>query len=85
MRAIIALGLAAVTLGGCTSREETGRAGGAVDTVVTTRETQDTALVTHDTTVTVDTSIKRGDKSTHVDTVKKTTGTNQPSDTSTAR
>ena len=85
MRGIIALGLMAATLAGCQPRDETGQAREATDTVVTSRQTQDTALVTHDTNITVDTNIQRGDKSTRVDTVKKTQGTNQPSDTSTAR
>jgi hypothetical protein len=85
MRGIITLGLVAATLAGCKSREETGQAGEATDTVVTSRQTQDTALVTHDTNITVDTNIKRGDKSTRVDTVKKSQGSNQPSDTTSAR
>ena len=42
---------------------ETGRVGEAADTVVTTEQTRDTAVVTHDTTmdVDVDTAEKEGD------------------------
>jgi uncharacterized protein YcfL len=84
MRALLALALVAVTLAGCKPREETGR---AADTVVTSTQTQDTAVVTHDTTVKVDTNVKEGDRATRVDTVKKKTGTRRPAgaDTSTAR
>ena len=62
--------------------------GGAVDTVVTSRETQDTAIVTHDTTVKVDTTMEHGDRATNVDTVKKTrspTSSADSGDTSRAR
>ena len=85
MRTAIALALLAAALPGCRSADETARAGQAVDTVVTTRETQDTAVVTHDTTVDVDTSFERGDRATRVDTVKKTGGSVQPSDTAANR
>jgi hypothetical protein len=81
MRTTIALVLLAASLPACNSGDETRRVGGAVDTVVTTRQTQDTAIVTHDTTVKVDTTMERGDRSTRVDTVKKTRGTTTPADT----
>ena len=81
MRTTIALLLLAAALPACKSGDETGRVGGAVDTVVTSRQTQDTAIVTHDTTVKVDTTMERGDRSTRVDTVKKTRGTTTPADT----
>jgi hypothetical protein len=71
MRVLLAVALGMTTLAGCKRNDETGRANEAVDTVVTSRQTQDTTLVTHDTTVKVDTTVKRGDKSTHMDTVKK--------------
>jgi hypothetical protein len=71
MRVRIATAFALLTLAGCDRDHETGRAG-ATDTMVTTRETQDTTLITHDTTVSVDTTVKRGDKATRVDTAKKT-------------
>jgi hypothetical protein len=43
---------------------ETGRAVEAADTIVTTEQTQDTTIVTHDTTVDVqvDTTKKEGDR-----------------------
>jgi len=48
---------------------ETGRVG--ADTSVMTRQTQDTAIVTSDTTVKVDTVKKEGDKAVTKDSVKK--------------
>ena len=64
---------------GCNRTAETGRAR-ATDTLVTTKETQDTTLVTHDTTVKVDTTTKRGERTLRADTVKKS-----GADTDTAR
>jgi hypothetical protein len=72
MRLLLSLALLGLTLAGCKPKEETGRAGQATDTVVTNTQTQDTTMVTHDTTVKVDTNVRRGDKATRVDTVKKT-------------
>ena len=59
---------------------------GAVDTVVTQRQTQDTAVVTHDTTVKVDvdTNVEHGGRATGVDTVKKSRDA-LPKDTGTAK
>jgi hypothetical protein len=76
MRVPLAIALGIVTLAGCNGRRdtgETGAAGGnaATDTMVTTKETQDTTLISHDTTVNVDTTVKHGDKTTNVDTTKK--------------
>ncbi|HEV8454918.1 MAG TPA: hypothetical protein VGQ24_08510 [Gemmatimonadales bacterium] len=48
---------------------ETGRVG--ADTSLMTRQTQDTAIVTSDTTVNVDTTKKEGDKAVTKDSVKK--------------
>ena len=48
---------------------ETGRVG--ADTSLMTRQTQDTAIVTSDTTVNVDTDKKEGDKAVTKDSVKK--------------
>jgi hypothetical protein len=72
MRIHIAAALALLALAGCDRGRETGQAG-TTDTMVTTRETQDTTLVSHDTTVSVDTTVKRGDKDTRVDTAKRDT------------
>ena len=77
MRAPFAIALGIVTLVGCnrprdTGAGETGQAGSATDTMVTTKQTQDTTLISHDTTVKVDTTVKHGDKATGVDTTKKT-------------
>jgi hypothetical protein len=75
MRLPVAVALGIVTLLGCNRpREgggETGQAGTATDTTITTKQTQDTMLVSHDTSVDVDTTVKHGDKSTRVDTTKK--------------
>jgi hypothetical protein len=48
---------------------ETGRVG--ADTSLMTRQTQDTAIVTSDTTVNVDTTKKEGDKAVTKDSAKK--------------
>jgi uncharacterized protein YcfL len=85
MRVVLALTLAAAILPGCKPREETTRVGRTQDTVVTTKQTQDTMLVSHDTTVTVDTNVKRGERTTRVDTVKKTAGATQATRADTSR
>lgn len=56
--AVLLLGLAA-----CQTRgdRETGRAGDGSDTLVTTRTTQDTMIVTSDTTVESDTTVREGE------------------------
>lgn len=69
MKVIIGLALL-IGLAACNTRgdQETGRA--AADTTVMTRQTQDTTIVTSDTTVRVDTVKKEGDETMHRDTVK---------------
>jgi hypothetical protein len=58
MRVLTALALF-VGVAACGDRgKETGRVGGSADTSVTTRTTQDTTIVTSDTTVRVDTTKK---------------------------
>ena len=84
MRIQIAAAFALLALAGCDRGHETGRAG-ATDTMVTSRETQDTTLISHDTTVSVDTTVKRGDKATRVDTAKKTGQTGAPATRDTTR
>jgi uncharacterized lipoprotein len=72
--AAAAAALGIVMLAGCNKGQETGRANdanSATDTLVTTRQTRDTTLITHDTTVDVDTTVKRGDNSTVVDTTRR--------------
>jgi hypothetical protein len=69
VKAIALLG--ALTLGACNAREETGRAVEAADTVVTTRQEMDTAIITHDTTVDVDTTRKEGESPVSRDTVQR--------------
>ena len=59
-----------IGLAACNTRgdRETGRVG--ADTTLTTRQTQDTTIVTSDTSVNVDTVKKEGDKAVTKDTVK---------------
>jgi hypothetical protein len=63
-----------IGLAACNSRgdRESGRVGAGADTTVTTRQTQDTTIVTADTTmrVDVDTTKREGDRATGRDTVK---------------
>ena len=60
-----------IGLAACSPRgdRETGRVG--ADTSLMTRQTQDTAIVTSDTTVKADTVKKEGDKAVTKDSVKK--------------
>jgi hypothetical protein len=54
--------MALLTLAACGKRgQETGRAGESADTTLTTRQTQDTTIVTSDTTVRADTTMKEGE------------------------
>ena len=62
---------ALLVLGACSPREETGRAVDAADTVITTRQEMDTAIVTHDTTVEVDTIRREGEQPVSRDTVQQ--------------
>lgn len=70
MKVLIGLALL-IGLAACGPRgdRETGRVG--ADTSLMTRQTQDTAIVTSDTTVNVDTTMKKGDKTVTKDSVKK--------------
>ena len=61
MRFTLARMLAVVGLAGCGGHGgHTERIGPAKDTVVTPRQTQDTTIVTTDTTVKVDTTVRKG-------------------------
>ena len=66
--------LSLLVIAACGGRggDETGRAVEAADTIVTTEQTQDTAIITHDTTVDVhvDTTEKEGDR-TVLDTIQR--------------
>jgi hypothetical protein len=70
MRVHMAAALALVALAGCDRGRETGQAGGR-DTMVTAGETHDTTLISHDTTVSIDTTVRREDAATSADTAKK--------------
>lgn len=50
-----------VGLTACNKGQDTARVGEMADTSVTTRQTQDTTIVTSDTTVRSDTTVKEGD------------------------
>jgi hypothetical protein len=69
MKALTGLALL-IGLTACSSRgdRETGRVG--ADTTLTTRQTQDTTIVTSDTTVNVDTVKKEGDRAVNRDSAK---------------
>ena len=66
MRFTLARMLAVVGLAGCGGHGgHTERIGPAKDTVVTPRQTQDTTIVTTDTTVKVETMVRKGRKPSH--------------------
>jgi hypothetical protein len=75
LRAAAAACFVVLTLAACEKRagnnttDETGSRTSA-DTLVTKREMQDTAVVTHDTTISTDTTKMKGDHPVDVDTVK---------------
>ncbi len=71
MKTLITAALGLALLAGCEAREETGRAVEGADTVVTSRQEMDTSIVTHDTTVEVDTTRHEGDHPVSEDTVKQ--------------
>jgi hypothetical protein len=66
--------LALLTVVACNKRhgtdDETGSRGSA-DTVVTKREMRDTAIIRYDTTISTDTTRKRGTRPVDTDTIKK--------------
>ncbi|HUF34459.1 MAG TPA: hypothetical protein VMN37_00850 [Gemmatimonadales bacterium] len=71
MKAVMAGAMLGILLvGACSPREETGRAVDAADTVVTIRQEMDTAIITTDTTVDVDTTRREGDRAVGRDTVQ---------------
>jgi hypothetical protein len=89
MKAMLGM-LAAASLVACNTKagDESGRVGGAVDTTITSRTTQDTTVVTRDTTVSVDTTKMKGDEATSVDTTRRTrssTDTGMGADTGSSR
>ena len=71
MKAYITAALGLALLAGCQNREESGRAVDAADTIVTSREEVDTAVVTADTSVDVDTTKHEGDSAVSEDTIQK--------------
>ena len=74
MRFILAGTLIAVSLAGCGGHGgQTERIGPTKDTVVTERRTQDTTIVTTDTTVRVDTTMRKGQEAVPTDSTKQAT------------
>jgi hypothetical protein len=74
MRFLLAGTLVVVSLAGCGHHgQQTERIGPVKDTVITRRQTQDTMIVTTDTTVTVDTTMKKGREAVPMDSTKQAT------------
>jgi hypothetical protein len=73
MRVVTIAVLSLLSLTACENRaDETGRrAGEGADTMVTTEQRVDTAIVTQDTTVDVDTTRKEGDEPVGRDTIQR--------------
>ncbi|HET6577704.1 MAG TPA: hypothetical protein VFG66_05240 [Gemmatimonadales bacterium] len=71
MRILLGGALIMASLAGCSRAGETERVGQARDTVITPRQTQDTAIITSDTTVTVDTTVKKGQEAMPTDTLNQ--------------
>jgi hypothetical protein len=69
MRFGLASALVVVSLAGCSSGQ-TQRVGTSKDTVITPRQTRDTTIVTSDTSVRTDTTVKRGQGAVPSDTTK---------------
>ena len=69
MRFVLASALVLVSLAGCSSGQ-TERVGQAKDTVITPRQTRDTTIITSDTSVRTDTTVKRGQGAVPKDTTK---------------
>ena len=72
--------LGIIAVAACEKREgdETGRVG-ASNTVVTSEQNVDTAIITRDTTVDVDTVRHEGDQPVTEDTLKESSGSGSPS------
>ena len=69
MRFVLVGALVMVSLVGC-GRGNTERVGQARDTVITSRQTRDTTIIRSDTSVRVDTTVKRGQGAAPEDTTK---------------
>jgi hypothetical protein len=60
MRFALTAALVVTGLAGCSSGQ-TERVGTAKDTVITPRQTRDTTIITRDTSVRIDTTVRRGE------------------------
>ncbi|HEX2636935.1 MAG TPA: hypothetical protein VHL81_07375 [Gemmatimonadales bacterium] len=72
MRFVLGTALIVVGLAGCSRAAESERVGQAKDTVITPRQTQDTTIITSDTSVKVDTTVKKGQEAVPTDTTRET-------------
>jgi hypothetical protein len=77
MRFVLGTALIVVGLAGCSRAGESERVGQAKDTVITPRQTQDTTIISSDTTVRVDTTVKKGQEAIPTDTMKQATDSGQ--------
>jgi hypothetical protein len=69
MRVVLTGALVVASLAGCSSGQSE-RVGTAKDTVITPRRTQDTTIITSDTTVRADTTVRRGQEAVPEDTTQ---------------
>ena len=69
MRFVLASAVVVVSLAGCSSGQ-TERVGQSKDTVITPRQTADTTIITSDTSVRTDTTVKKGQGAVRKDTTK---------------
>jgi hypothetical protein len=77
MRYLVAGALAIASVAGCSRAGEKETVGAARDTVITPRQTADTTIISTDTTVRVDTTVKKGEGEVHTDTVRVDTTRSQ--------
>lgn len=70
MRYLLAGSLVLAGIAGCGRAGEKTDVGAARDTVITPRQTEDTTIITSDTSVTTDTTVKKGQGTVRVDTVR---------------
>ena len=70
MRFMLAGALVVAAVTGCSRAGEQERVGAARDTVIAPRQTEDTTIISSDTSVTVDTTVKKGQGTVRLDTTR---------------
>jgi hypothetical protein len=70
MRYLLAGALVVAGVAGCSRAGEKENVGAARDSVITPRQTEDTTIITSDTTVRTDTTVKKGQGTVKVDTTR---------------